>query len=571
MIKLFPLLLLLTLIFSFVGCHKDDPVPKPIVSNITIDLDTILTQNSQFFTTDMTPIESLSITMNITPYGNYSFSLGGVMGTVTENDDHFTACASITEIIANTDGTSGLVSIPFSLVDSKKQVFYSENISLTILPTSKSITITNLSISPSQVVFDGTSYKLTDSSIAGSYTLTFQCAAVDTLDILIKGKTYRTIKKSNHQFTITNPLSDLYFTAGSNNLKLDFTAVKTNGDIAYSNSLTITTQTHYPEPYEQFAWHIAYTPSELTNSYEISPDAHISLYEAWKTTKGKGVRIAVIDDDFTPDHEDLSGNVLLTYNPNTGGSNVNTTPLRTSHGTTCAGFAASPINGKGLIGAAPEASLILIADEYLSDAALIKGFDFAKNNGAKVISCSWGSYNVSQALTEKIAEIHKAGIVTVFACGNDGESLDTEGTNDESELPTVIGVGASDETNDRSYFSNYGSTIEFMAPGGSNILGVLGVDNMGTTGSFNQINLVDNNYAFTLGTSFSAPLVAGVAALVLSVEPSLTPDEVRHILIQSCDRVGGTDADYGEDKFDTYRSFGKINAHKAVKLAQTYR
>lgn len=173
-------------------------------------------------------------------------------------------------------------------------------------------------------------------------------------------------------------------------------------------------------------------------------------------------------------------------------------------------------------------------------------------------------------MSDKIEELYDEGIVIVFACGNDSQNLDEKNVNDESELPTVIGVGASNENNGLSSYSNYGTAVDCIAPGGSYSMGVLSVDLMGSSGSNYQMEVVDNNYAFHSGTSFSAPIVAGVAALVLSKNPALSPEQVRTILINSCEKIGNN-AHYNAQGFDVMRAYGKINAAKAVTLAQSYR
>ena len=321
------------------------------------------------------------------------------------------------------------------------------------------------------------------------------------------------------------------------------------------------------EPYYKYAWHFNYN-SELAQYFNIDPNSHINIQEAWNITKGKGVKIAVIDSYFDINHEDLKANIINVHSIDNKDGDVSNKTDDPAHGSTVAGFIASPVNGKGLIGAAPEAKLILIQQAYVDDNATIKAFEYAKNSGAQVINCSWGTESVSEMVADTIQELKDNGITIIFASGNDGADLDRNSVNDESELPSVIGVGASNELNDIAYYSNYGQDIDLIAPGGDTYeLGILGIDDTGQLGSTNQRGL-SNNYAFTQGTSFAAPLTAGVVALMLSVNPSLTPDQIREILIQSADKVG-SNANY-IDGFDTYRAHGKLNAAKAVKLAQSY-
>jgi len=340
------------------------------------------------------------------------------------------------------------------------------------------------------------------------------------------------------------------------------------------------------ETYYKYLWHIDSKNSselkivkELSNltgreswSDNIDPNADISILEAWKTTKGKGVKIAVIDDGADVNHEDLKANIFLAYNVDGKTNDIyhhSDSITDASHGNSCAGFIAAPINGKGIVGVAPESKLILIRQEEEADSAAIEAFEYAKNNGAKVISCSWGTNAVSEAVVAELKSLYDAGITVVFASGNEGSNLDEEGIEDESEVPWVIGVGASSELNDVAPYSNYGLNIDLIAPGGnhSTSIGILALDDSGTQGSTNNYGAVSNDYAFTDGTSFSTPIVAGVVALMYSVNPDITPEEVRDILISTADKVGGDEADYW-DGFDLERAYGKINAVKAVKEAK---
>ena len=329
------------------------------------------------------------------------------------------------------------------------------------------------------------------------------------------------------------------------------------------------------EPYFKYSWHIESKDSYFnTNGYSIDKNADIDVIEAWKITKGNGVKVAVIDDAFDVEHEDLKANIFITYNADDDSSDVsNKEPIDseygTSHGNICAGFIVAPINGKGIVGIAPEAKLIAIQLLGDSDSVTIKAFEYAKNQGAKVVSCSWGTENISPALEVELKSLYDAGITILFASGNDGKSLDEISLNDESESQWVIGVGASGENNDVTSYSNYGSNIDILAPGGDMeiSIGILGIDDSGERGSKEQQSLVSENYAFTNGTSFSTPVAAGVVALMYGINPNITPKKVREILIESSDKIG-LGVTYDTNGFNEKRAYGKINANTAVVKAQ---
>lgn len=326
------------------------------------------------------------------------------------------------------------------------------------------------------------------------------------------------------------------------------------------------------EPYYKYAWHLAHN-EDFGENYNIDKNANINIEEAWKITRGEGITVAIIDvGNFDWEHEDLKDNVIRVYNADEDNDNISNqgTSDEHSHGSIVSGFIASPVNGKGIVGTAPKSKLILIKQIDASDSATIKAFEYAKEHGAKVINCSWGTNNVSQGVSAALDRLKEDGITIIFASGNDGQSMDNI-INDESELESVIGIGASDENNDVASYSNYGRNIDLIAPGGDlgNGVGILGLDDTGSLGSSIQRSIVNNNYAFTHGTSFAAPVTAGVVALMLSVNDSLTPDQVREILISTTDKVGDT-ADYISG-FDTYRAYGKLNATKAVLMARDYK
>lgn len=328
------------------------------------------------------------------------------------------------------------------------------------------------------------------------------------------------------------------------------------------------------EPYYQFAWHLAYNRT-FGQYYGINENAHINIEKAWNHSRGAGVTVAVIDIDyFDWEHEDLRSNVIRIYNYEENNNNIKDPQINrddSSHGSSVAGYIASPTNGKGLVGSAPESKLILIKiDKDTDDQGTIEAFQYAIDNGAKVICCSWGTENASQGFASALSEFKEEGITIIFASGNAGINMDMPSINDESELEAVIGIGASNENNEFASYSNYGSQIDLLAPGGDldSGVGILGIDDSGFSGSSLQRSLVTNNYAFTHGTSFAAPVAAGVAALMLSVNPTLTPDQVRDILIQSADKIGNN-PNY-IDGYDSRRAYGKLNAAQAVEMAQSY-
>ncbi len=337
------------------------------------------------------------------------------------------------------------------------------------------------------------------------------------------------------------------------------------------------------EPYFPYQWYLSYTQNEFTRTIGVNPDASIHIRDAWQETRGEDITVAVIDGNFEIDHPDLQENVADRYNADEDSRDVKNKEDTSSHGTAAAGFIAAVPNGYGILGAAPDSKLLLIAQVYADDAATIRAFEYAKKHGAKIISNSWGTGDVSEAVASELASLKKQNITIFFASGNNGptpvnsnQNLDAPGIYDESELPSVIGVGATNEYNRLASYSNYGKNIDILAPGGE-YLGLLGLDDTGPKGvaytSYRFPNgytlEIDDAHAFETGTSFSCPLAAGTAALMLSVNPSLTPDAIREILIETAEKIESEYVYYNADGFNTRRAYGKINAARAVAMAKS--
>lgn len=309
--------------------------------------------------------------------------------------------------------------------------------------------------------------------------------------------------------------------------------------------------------YFKYQWNI--NPNSIYyDEGKVTRGADINLSPAWQYNKGDGVTVAVIESCFDTTHEDLRDNIYLAYNVETkklyqNGENCQYMDKdEKNHGNQVAGVIAGVENGFGITGVSPKVKLILIS-VFLSntdESNLLYAFDYAKSHGAKVINCSWGSGYTSQPLSDKLEEMKNSGITVVFSSGNDAKDLDKSGIDDESENQSVIGVGATDETNDVAYYSNYGSNIDILAPGGDYI------------GIYTTKD--DNKYEKVKGTSFSAPTVSGVVALMYAKDPTLTFDEIYQKLTQSADKIGIENGATYINGFDTYRAYGKINAGNAL-------
>ena len=171
---------------------------------------------------------------------------------------------------------------------------------------------------------------------------------------------------------------------------------------------------------------------------------------------------------------------------------------------------------------------------YTSD--IIDAINYSKDNGAKVINMSFGGTGRDRAMEAAIRDAYDNGIVLVAASGND----ESNKFSSPSDFKEVISVNASNKYNKPVYWSDYGISKDISAPG-YNILST-------TPG---------NTYELLSGTSMASPIVAGVVALMLDANPSLTPAEVYNILCAST----------GQSDFDEMLGYGIVNAKEAVSAA----
>lgn len=300
-------------------------------------------------------------------------------------------------------------------------------------------------------------------------------------------------------------------------------------------------------------------------------DADIDAPEAWDLTKGdEEVIIAIIDDGVDIYHEDFTGKVV----PGIDVVNENDNPNpqdNDNHGTAVAGLAtANQDNSVGVSGAAPGCKLmpIRLLDYQMTVSDEAEAFLFAAQNGADIISNSWGPPDGFGSI-DPLPDITKAaidyaadngrdgkGCVIVWAAGNGNELVDYDGY---ASYEKVIAIGASTDLDERAWYSDYGTTLDIMAPssGGSN--------RITTTDRTGGEGYSSGNYTGSFGgTSAATPTAAGVAALMLSVNSDLTRSEVQEIIQYTADKINPSDANYNTNGFSNKYGYGRINAYNAV-------
>ena len=321
----------------------------------------------------------------------------------------------------------------------------------------------------------------------------------------------------------------------------------------------------YTDKYFYQQWYINYN-FDFYSKNGIVPQAGIDATKSMSKYTGRGIKIAIIDDGLDIYHEDLEDALIASYDIETGTSDVSHREFTGFHGTAVSGIVLARDNDKGIAGIAPEADLIFLryVDE-MTDAQTIELFNKAVEFGADIIVCSWGTYNVSQAVKDKIIDLANngrggLGIPIVFAVGNDGTYMG----NDESAIGEVISVGASNIDNDRAWYSNYGEHLDILAPGGDFDSAITTLDDMGDRG----VAILDPNYILYddydgfAGTSPSAAIVGGAIALMLEANPNLTRSEIEHILKDTAQKIGDTEYINGRND---YYGYGKLDLDRAIE------
>lgn len=317
----------------------------------------------------------------------------------------------------------------------------------------------------------------------------------------------------------------------------------------------------YAEPYYTQQWYLEYNDSYY-NMHTIDVNASIHAGKILESYSGKEVTVAIIDDGLDIAHPEINDSIIATYDIATDTDNVAHTNFYDYHGTAVTGIIAANANGKGILGVANRSKIIFLKyKKDMSDSETIELFRKAESLGADIINCSWGTYDVSTAVKDTIQDLATngrdgKGIVIVFAVGNDARDMG----NDESSIPEVIAVGATDKDNLRAWYSNYGENLDILAPGGYSV-GITTIDPSGENGIATEKEdylLGDDPRAF-IGTSASAPIVTGVIALMLEKNPDLTRKEIENRLHQKSDKIGNIEY---VDGFNPYYGYGKINVEK---------
>ena len=362
----------------------------------------------------------------------------------------------------------------------------------------------------------------------------------------------------------------------------------TDGEFTDTEDITITINQHADYPNDPYYHSSGSWDQSYDDLWGLKP-GRLDCIDAWLTSKGEGVVVAVIDTGVDYNHEDIASNIWVNEAESNGTPGVDddingyiddikgwdfayndNNPMDGhGHGSHCAGtIAAVGNNNIGVIGVAPEAKIMAV--KGLSDAGagttagLAKCIVYAADNGADILSNSWGSgipNPVNRTLELAVDHAYSLDCVVVFAAGN-GRS-DTSRYSPQNYRKTMT-VAATNHKDQRAWFSNWGEYVDVAAPG-VEILSLRAEDTdmyhpaRGYIPGSRFVPALDDNarYYRANGTSMACPHVAGLAALLLADKPNLTNEEVRQIIRISADDIDGL------PERDTY---GRVNAYEALMV-----
>lgn len=279
--------------------------------------------------------------------------------------------------------------------------------------------------------------------------------------------------------------------------------------------------------------HALYVPND--SFYEKQWNLkRINMEKAWNLEKGsENVTLAILDTGINYQHEDLP------YISGFDFVNNDSDPMDDNgHGTAVAGVAAAAIdNGKGIAGIA---NVSILALKVLNESGLgttwnvSKAITYAANHSADVISMSFGG-DRSGIMKDACSYAWNKSAILFAASGNENSSVIYP-----AAYTSVVAVGATDKSDEKANYSNFGPELEIVAPGNS----------IPTTSL--------DGYTYFSGTSASTPHASAVAALIKSRYPQLSNEDIR-------ERLRNTAVDLGKEGKDDYYGYGLVNAYAALK------
>lgn len=331
-------------------------------------------------------------------------------------------------------------------------------------------------------------------------------------------------------------------------------SVPAGQELAIAEQLRRRPDVLYVEP--DYILHATLTPNDPYYASQQWNLPHINAPAAWDLTTGAAsLTIAIIDTGVDLGHPDLSGKLVAGYD---FANNDSDPQDDQGHGSHVAGIAAAATNnGVGVAGVAWGARLmpVKVLDSSGSGytSAIAQGITWAVDHGARILNLSLGGPNYSSTLADAVAYAYTHNVLVIAAAGN--EYLEGNPTSYPAAYPNVLAVAATTDQDSHASYSNTGFYVDISAPGGDPT----------SSSDTNPRHWIYStywrgsglSYAGSAGTSMAAPHVAGLAALIWSLHPDWTNDQVQQA-------ITATAVDLGAPGRDDVFGYGRINAYAAV-------
>jgi len=343
----------------------------------------------------------------------------------------------------------------------------------------------------------------------------------------------------------------------------------------------------------------------LQDQWYLYPTTGINVFPVWTDYTGAGVRVAVFDQGIDPSHPDLDGNLLVSLGRNASNLTAGGAPILSTdnHGTVVAGTIAAERNGEGVVGVAYGSDLISIYSPLsfsaLTSQVIANACSYAAN--FDVLNDSWGyangfasgttwafydnfqtSFSAAGLALANLAATGRSGLGTVVvqSAGNSFNLGDDTNLHNFQNSQYIITVAATDYLGNVTSYSSPGASVLVAAPGGGAtdpLSDIITTDRVGNAG----YSAAD--YVSISGTSFSAPIVSGIVALMLEANPNLGYRDVQEILAYSAREIDSAGNDWRYNGASNWNGgglhydalyhnlgFGLVDALAAVRLAETW-